>query len=107
MQAPPKYCCLLLRTYIGTLDSSNVSFEGLASEDGMQSSIGRSSSARELQHQGSSRGVFSQSLVQDKLYILPSSIHEVILVPASQTDNPAELAKIVQEVNLTEVAQAI
>ena len=46
----------------------------------------------------------SQSLVQDKLYILPSSIHEVILVPASQTDNPAELAKIVQEVNLTEVA---
>ncbi len=46
----------------------------------------------------------SQSLVQDKLYILPSSIHEVILVPASQADNPAELAKIVQEVNLTEVA---
>ncbi len=45
----------------------------------------------------------SQSLEQDKLYILPSSIHEVILVPVSEANHPAELAKIVQEVNLTEV----
>ncbi len=42
---------------------------------------------------------------RDSLYVLPSSIHEVILIPASFAESPKELAKIVQEVNLTEVAQ--
>jgi len=42
--------------------------------------------------------------LQDDLYILPSSIHEVILIPASMAEHPTELANIVQEVNITEVA---
>ncbi|MCI8299662.1 MAG: hypothetical protein HFI69_04810 [Lachnospiraceae bacterium] len=42
--------------------------------------------------------------LKDNLYILPSSIHEVILVPASLAENPVELSQIVREVNLTEVA---
>lgn len=46
----------------------------------------------------------SQNL-KDSLYILPSSIHEVILLPSSSAENPLELVQIVQEVNLTEVAQ--
>lgn len=45
----------------------------------------------------------SQQL-NDNLYILPSSIHEVILIPASTTENPQELSRIVQEINQTEVA---
>ncbi|NBH12649.1 hypothetical protein D3Z36_00225 [Lachnospiraceae bacterium] len=42
--------------------------------------------------------------LRDDLYILPSSIHEVILIPVSLAGNPLELSQIVQEVNLTEVA---
>lgn len=41
----------------------------------------------------------------DNLFLLPSSIHEVILVPASAVENPSELRETVHEVNLTEVAQ--
>ncbi len=40
----------------------------------------------------------------DNLYILPSSIHEVIIIPASRADHPSELSHIVQEINLTEVS---
>ena len=39
----------------------------------------------------------------DDLYILPSSVHEVICVPASM-GNPEELAEMVQEINMTAVA---
>lgn len=46
----------------------------------------------------------SQQL-EDNLYILPSSIHEVILIPASFADDANELSEIVQEVNVSEVAQ--
>ncbi|MCI8482929.1 MAG: hypothetical protein HFH41_01150 [Lachnospiraceae bacterium] len=42
--------------------------------------------------------------LNDNLYVLPSSIHEVILIPASTTENPQELSRIVQEINRTEVA---
>lgn len=42
---------------------------------------------------------------EDDLYILPSSVHEVILLPVSMAERPFELAQIVREVNLTEVAQ--
>lgn len=43
----------------------------------------------------------AESLGSD-LYILPSSIHEVIAVPASGND-PAELAQMVSEVNISQV----
>ncbi len=42
--------------------------------------------------------------LNDDLYILPSSIHEIILIPASISEAPRELARIVQDINLTEVA---
>lgn len=45
----------------------------------------------------------SQNL-RDNLYLLPSSIHEIILIPASLSETPKELAQIVHNVNLTEVA---
>lgn len=41
----------------------------------------------------------------DNLYILPSSIHEVILIPASFADDADDLSKIVQDVNVSEVTQ--
>ena len=37
------------------------------------------------------------------LYILPSSVHEILLLPAD-AGNPEGLAEIVKEVNLTQVA---
>lgn len=46
----------------------------------------------------------SRSLADD-LYILPSSIHEIILIPSSCAEDPHGLHEIVREVNLTEVAQ--
>lgn len=42
--------------------------------------------------------------LEDNLFLLPSSIHEIIIIPASFADNPAGLHEIVCEVNLTEVA---
>lgn len=42
--------------------------------------------------------------IQDDLYIIPSSIHEVLLVPAGETaGNGRELSEMVQEVNRTQV----
>ena len=38
----------------------------------------------------------------DDLYILPSSVHEIICVPASK-GNPEELAGMVQEINMSAV----
>ena len=46
---------------------------------------------------------FAEKLKQD-LYILPSSIHEVILLPANEIGNPEELKEMVREVNQHEVA---
>lgn len=48
--------------------------------------------------------MISQKFV-DNLYILPSSIHEVILIPASFSEDANELSEIVREVNVSEVAQ--
>lgn len=42
--------------------------------------------------------------LNDSLYILPSSIHEVIVIPSAQAGEPLELSDIVKEINLTEVA---
>ena len=42
--------------------------------------------------------------LNDSLFILPSSIHEVIVIPASTADSPRELSGIVREINLTEVS---
>lgn len=39
------------------------------------------------------------------LYILPSSIHEVLIVPCSKDYNLQELSKLVQNVNRTQVSQ--
>lgn len=42
--------------------------------------------------------------IQDDLYIIPSSVHEVLLVPAGKTTvGSAELSKMVQDVNRTQV----
>ena len=41
--------------------------------------------------------------MEDDLYVLPSSIHEVIAVPASM-GNPNELAEMVSEINMNQVA---
>ena len=38
------------------------------------------------------------------LYILPSSIHEVIAVPAGPVKDPMELADMVQQINMSQVA---
>lgn len=43
--------------------------------------------------------------VQDDLYILPSSVHECIILPASDTYTRDELEKIVCEVNVTQVPE--
>lgn len=42
--------------------------------------------------------------LKDCLYILPSSVHEVIVIPASAAGDPKELPSLVQEINITEVA---
>ena len=39
----------------------------------------------------------------DDLFILPSSVHEVILLPVRAAGGPAELEAMVKEVNATEV----
>jgi hypothetical protein len=44
----------------------------------------------------------SQSL-QDDLYIIPSSIHECIIIPSSSPCSPGELKKMISEVNETVV----
>ena len=38
------------------------------------------------------------------LYILPSSLHEVIAVPAGPVKDPMELAEMVQQINMSQVA---
>ncbi len=45
---------------------------------------------------------FAEDLQKD-LYILPSSIHEIIIIPVEYSDNAIELNKMVQEVNRTQV----
>ena len=37
--------------------------------------------------------------IGEEFYVLPSSIHEVILLPVSHSDNPADLERLVKEVN--------
>lgn len=46
----------------------------------------------------------SEEIGQD-FYILPSSIHELLLIPTSRVENPEDLHSMVQEVNATQVAQ--
>ena len=43
--------------------------------------------------------------VQSDFYLFPSSIHEVILVPASDTGNRYDYAEMVREINETQVAK--
>lgn len=43
--------------------------------------------------------------VQDDFYILPSSIHECIILPACGACTKGELEKIVREVNITQVPE--
>lgn len=45
---------------------------------------------------------FADDLQKD-LYILPSSIHELILIPVENSEDPIELNEMVQEVNMTQV----
>jgi hypothetical protein len=46
---------------------------------------------------------FSERLGSD-IYILPSSVHELILVPEDQTMDPVQLKALIAEVNDTQVA---
>ncbi len=50
-------------------------------------------------------GVLAQTAERlgGSLYLLPSSIHEVIVIPVSAAGDPKELTGIVREINLTEV----
>ena len=43
--------------------------------------------------------------MESDFYILPSSVHEVILIPATDRTSISELSEMVQEVNGTEVAR--
>lgn len=45
---------------------------------------------------------FAEDLQKD-LYILPSSIHEIILIPVEYSDNTLKLNEMVQEVNMSQV----
>ena len=47
---------------------------------------------------------FSEENGQD-FYVLPSSVHEVILIPAEPGTNEALLREIVTEINRTQVAK--
>lgn len=42
--------------------------------------------------------------LQSNFYILPSSIHETIILPAKESDNPEQLLEMVREVNATAVS---
>ena len=44
-------------------------------------------------------------ILEEDFYILPSSIHEVILVPASAGISVAEMEKMVCEINETQVEE--
>ena len=44
-------------------------------------------------------------ILEEDFYILPSSIHEVILVPASAGISVAEMEKMVCEINETQVPE--
>lgn len=46
--------------------------------------------------------MFAQQLQKD-VYILPSSVHEVLLVPAAEELCPEELTDMVQEINMTQI----
>ncbi len=43
--------------------------------------------------------------VNDNLYILPSSIHEIIMIPASFAGKAADLREMVEEINATQVEE--
>lgn len=44
-------------------------------------------------------------VLKENYYILPSSVHEVILIPESQSGNPKEMTAMVREVNETQVEE--
>lgn len=46
---------------------------------------------------------FAQKLDSD-LYILPSSVHEVLIIPAAKADSAEELSDMVKEVNATQLS---
>ena len=41
--------------------------------------------------------------INDNLYILPSSVHEVIMIPASFAGKASQLREMVEEINATQV----
>lgn len=46
----------------------------------------------------------ASEIKEDKYFILPSSVHEFIVVPASQAENAESLVAMVKEVNATQVS---
>lgn len=54
-------------------------------------------------------GILSRKLVREfangrDMYILPSSVHETIFVPVSDEYSAAELSRMVEDINRTQVA---
>lgn len=43
--------------------------------------------------------------IDDNLYILPSSVHEIIIVPAARAGKTSELKEMVEEINATQVEE--
>ena len=52
-------------------------------------------------------GVLSQISKQlhENLYIIPSSVHEVIILPHSEVRDPEEVQKMIREINETHLSQ--
>ena len=66
------------------------------------SNIERLNGAAALWYEGQ-MDLIAKELKVDKYYILPSSIHEVLILPYSEDLDPEELKKMVHEVNRTEL----
>ena len=107
----PWRCDSLAELILPTLDALLVKEQPCAEDLLNAETIPMYVLSNEQRYFGASCMLYPQALkeisqrLNDTLYILPSSIHEVILIPASFADDANELSEIVQEVNISEVAQ--
>ena len=87
------------------LDGMGVKADGLTDEIPMYilSNRDRVNGAASMAYEGVV-GRFAGDLGSD-LYILPSSIHELIIVPAGEEMDPRRLVQMIREVNDTQVSR--
>ena len=52
------------------------------------------------------RCMILEKIPHGKVTVLPSSVHELILIPTSENENVAELREMVLQVNETEVSKS-